>query len=154
MRPLMYGPRKPPWTNKCPVLLSVFTINDHPLTFILYLNSMVSPSHTLSWHPRVTTNHQQLYHSTFVYTSSSTIVMPPQKSSPRPKKANNLAKPKGAVRAKSGCYTCRIRRKVCRWRPTPDLVLIYGAYLNRNVTRNVLGTKVPVKLAFGLSSNA
>jgi hypothetical protein len=39
--------------------------------------------------------------------------MPPQKSSPRPKKANSVAKPKGAVRAKSGCYTCRIRRKKC-----------------------------------------
>jgi len=39
--------------------------------------------------------------------------MPPQKSSPRPKKATSLAKPKGAVRAKSGCYTCRIRRKKC-----------------------------------------
>jgi len=39
--------------------------------------------------------------------------MPPQKSSPRPKKASNTAKPKGAVRAKSGCYTCRIRRKKC-----------------------------------------
>ncbi|KAF8813338.1 hypothetical protein BYT27DRAFT_7335008 [Phlegmacium glaucopus] len=38
--------------------------------------------------------------------------MPPQKS-PRPKKANSMAKPKGAVRAKSGCYTCRIRRKKC-----------------------------------------
>lgn len=38
--------------------------------------------------------------------------MPVAPKSPRPKKQNGLAKPKGAVRAKSGCYTCRIRRKV------------------------------------------
>jgi len=41
--------------------------------------------------------------------------MPPQKSDlpSRAKKVNSVAKPKGAVRAKSGCYTCRIRRKKC-----------------------------------------
>jgi len=41
--------------------------------------------------------------------------MPPQKTeiASRAKKANSIAKPKGAVRAKSGCYTCRIRRKKC-----------------------------------------
>ncbi|KAF7328045.1 hypothetical protein MKEN_00385500 [Mycena kentingensis (nom. inval.)] len=52
--------------------------------------------------------------------------MPPAPKSPGSKKngSNNsngssgvgtggIAKPKGAVRAKSGCYTCRIRRKVC-----------------------------------------
>ncbi|KAF8907284.1 hypothetical protein CPB84DRAFT_1822515 [Gymnopilus junonius] len=41
--------------------------------------------------------------------------MPAMPKSPRAatKKANALPKPKGAVRAKSGCYTCRIRRKKC-----------------------------------------
>jgi len=39
--------------------------------------------------------------------------MPPQKTEHRAKKANSITKPKGAVRAKSGCYTCRIRRKKC-----------------------------------------
>ena len=40
--------------------------------------------------------------------------MPPQPTlkSPRPRKTNPVIKTKGAVRAKSGCYTCRIRRKV------------------------------------------
>ena len=32
----------------------------------------------------------------------------------RSQKKAGAPKPKGAVRAKSGCYTCRIRRKVCR----------------------------------------
>ncbi|KIM40020.1 hypothetical protein M413DRAFT_29155 [Hebeloma cylindrosporum] len=41
--------------------------------------------------------------------------MPPQLTmkSPRPRKTNPVIKTKGAVRAKSGCYTCRIRRKKC-----------------------------------------
>lgn len=34
-----------------------------------------------------------------------------------PKKASGAPKAKGAVRAKSGCYTCRIRRKKCDERP-------------------------------------
>ncbi|KJA14377.1 hypothetical protein HYPSUDRAFT_49265 [Hypholoma sublateritium FD-334 SS-4] len=43
--------------------------------------------------------------------------MPPvpssMKDAPRlGKKVGIMQKPKGAVRAKSGCYTCRIRRKV------------------------------------------
>jgi len=37
----------------------------------------------------------------------------PSAKSPRPRKANPVMKTKGAVRAKSGCYTCRIRRKKC-----------------------------------------
>ena len=49
--------------------------------------------------------------------------MPPQKSELRAKKANSITKPKGAVRAKSGCYTCRIRRKVRTITPIPDLVI-------------------------------
>ncbi|KAF9485135.1 hypothetical protein BDN70DRAFT_927679 [Pholiota conissans] len=40
--------------------------------------------------------------------------MPPVVTSPRlGKKVGIMQKPKGAVRAKSGCYTCRIRRKKC-----------------------------------------
>jgi hypothetical protein len=31
----------------------------------------------------------------------------------KPSKRTGVPKAKGAVRAKSGCYTCRIRRKVC-----------------------------------------
>ena len=51
--------------------------------------------------------------------------MPPQKSDlqSRSKKANSIAKPKGAVRAKSGCYTCRIRRKVRSVTPILDVVI-------------------------------
>jgi hypothetical protein len=49
--------------------------------------------------------------------------MPQQKSEHRTKKANSIAKPKGAVRAKSGCYTCRIRRKVCSITPILHLVI-------------------------------
>ena len=49
--------------------------------------------------------------------------MPPQKSEQRAKKANSITKPKGAVRAKSGCYTCRIRRKVCSITPILDLAI-------------------------------
>ncbi|KAH8987117.1 fungal-specific transcription factor domain-containing protein [Lactarius hatsudake] len=37
----------------------------------------------------------------------------------QPKKAG-APKAKGAVRAKSGCYTCRIRRKKCDERPNPE----------------------------------
>ncbi|KAJ3503709.1 hypothetical protein NLJ89_g8311 [Agrocybe chaxingu] len=40
--------------------------------------------------------------------------MPAAPKSPRAnKKVTGITKPKGAVRAKSGCYTCRIRRKKC-----------------------------------------
>ncbi|KAH9481306.1 ustiloxin B cluster transcription factor ustR [Psilocybe cubensis] len=39
--------------------------------------------------------------------------MPATPKSPRSKKSTSISKPKGAVRAKSGCYTCRIRRKKC-----------------------------------------
>ncbi|PPQ63854.1 hypothetical protein CVT24_009067 [Panaeolus cyanescens] len=46
--------------------------------------------------------------------------MPVAPKSPRPKKQNGLAKPKGAVRAKSGCYTCRIRRKKCDEKRLPN----------------------------------
>ncbi|KAF9048522.1 fungal-specific transcription factor domain-containing protein [Panaeolus papilionaceus] len=46
--------------------------------------------------------------------------MPVAPKSPRPKKQNGLAKPKGAVRAKSGCYTCRIRRKKCDEKRIPN----------------------------------
>lgn len=42
--------------------------------------------------------------------------MPPVPKSPTQKK-NGAPKAKGAVRAKSGCYTCRIRRKKCDERP-------------------------------------
>lgn len=48
-------------------------------------------------------------------------------------------KAKGAVRAKSGCYTCRIRRKVSWWwlmLPSPPSVYIYVLTLiaSRNAT--------------------
>ncbi|KAH8117770.1 hypothetical protein DFH11DRAFT_1570582 [Phellopilus nigrolimitatus] len=35
-------------------------------------------------------------------------------------KRSGTSKPKGAVRAKSGCYTCRIRRKKCDENPDAD----------------------------------
>jgi hypothetical protein len=38
--------------------------------------------------------------------------MPPAQKSPQPRRSG-APKTKGAVRAKSGCYTCRIRRKKC-----------------------------------------
>ncbi|KAF8150822.1 fungal-specific transcription factor domain-containing protein [Crassisporium funariophilum] len=46
--------------------------------------------------------------------------MPATPKSPRPKKSSSIAKPKGAVRAKSGCYTCRIRRKKCDEKRTSE----------------------------------
>ena len=51
--------------------------------------------------------------------------MPPQKTEvpSRARKTNSINKPKGAVRAKSGCYTCRIRRKVSRVTPILDVVI-------------------------------
>lgn len=46
--------------------------------------------------------------------SHNCITMPaaPKTSSATPRKSTGAPKTKGAVRAKSGCYTCRIRRKV------------------------------------------
>ncbi|KAI0334242.1 hypothetical protein GY45DRAFT_1334431 [Cubamyces sp. BRFM 1775] len=38
----------------------------------------------------------------------------------RSQKKAGAPKPKGAVRAKSGCYTCRIRRKKCDEQPNAD----------------------------------
>ncbi|KAI0925529.1 hypothetical protein AcW1_007951 [Taiwanofungus camphoratus] len=38
----------------------------------------------------------------------------------RSQKKTGAPKPKGAVRAKSGCYTCRIRRKKCDEQPNAD----------------------------------
>ncbi|EJD01902.1 uncharacterized protein FOMMEDRAFT_29043 [Fomitiporia mediterranea MF3/22] len=37
-----------------------------------------------------------------------------------PKPSRHVLKPKGAVRAGSGCYTCRIRRKKCDGKPDAD----------------------------------
>ncbi|TBU33495.1 hypothetical protein BD311DRAFT_437937 [Dichomitus squalens] len=38
----------------------------------------------------------------------------------RSQKKPGAPKPKGAVRAKSGCYTCRIRRKKCDEQPNEE----------------------------------
>ena len=50
--------------------------------------------------------------------------MPPAPKSPQAKRAG-APKAKGAVRAKSGCYTCRIRRKVRR-SPVPVPISIHS----------------------------
>ncbi|KAL0953252.1 hypothetical protein HGRIS_004504 [Hohenbuehelia grisea] len=42
------------------------------------------------------------------------------KPTPQKKQQGGAPKAKGAVRAKSGCYTCRIRRKKCDERPNPQ----------------------------------
>jgi hypothetical protein len=75
------------------------------------LKLMFSPSHTLCWCGFPVKSNICILSLILIF--CITTNMPPQKSSPRPKKATSTAKPKGAVRAKSGCYTCRIRRKVC-----------------------------------------
>jgi hypothetical protein len=59
--------------------------------------------------------------------------MPASPKSPQSKK-QGAPKAKGAVRAKSGCYTCRIRRKVYSLFPTTQFL----AYL---VPRNVTSTR-------------
>ena len=61
----------------------------------------------------------------YLYSTSSTVFLPMPDAPASPRKTVSSAsqqvrsqkkpgapKPKGAVRAKSGCYTCRIRRKV------------------------------------------
>ncbi|KAG2051682.1 hypothetical protein BDR06DRAFT_958680 [Suillus hirtellus] len=46
--------------------------------------------------------------------------MPPTPKSPTQARRTGAPKAKGAVRAKSGCYTCRIRRKKCDEQPNND----------------------------------
>ncbi|KAG2146137.1 fungal-specific transcription factor domain-containing protein [Suillus bovinus] len=46
--------------------------------------------------------------------------MPPAPKSPTQARRTGAPKAKGAVRAKSGCYTCRIRRKKCDEQPNPE----------------------------------
>ena len=78
-------------------------LSQSPLCFRVLLPLYIPPAaHPHSLPPRPAATH-----------------MPPAPKSPQAKRAG-APKAKGAVRAKSGCYTCRIRRKV-RHTPVPSL---------------------------------
>ena len=76
--------------------------------------------------------------------------MPPQKSELHAKKASNITKPKIAASAKSGCITCRIRRKV---RNITLILNLVNPLAYRNVTINLWEMKALVRPATGSSLN-